>query len=130
MEVGALTILISIRFTNKGSRSYLNRLRPHPTLVLWTVRWLLFKFMFSSGIVKFTARCPVWWSLRALDIHFESQPLPTPYAWYAHQIPKNWLHLAVIIHFVIEIAIPFFFFTFFKTFKLFSFVSQVSILII
>nr|XP_027204940.1 lipase maturation factor 2-like [Dermatophagoides pteronyssinus] len=125
LETGALTVLVSIRCTEYGSRSFLNRFRPYPPLVLWTVRWLLFKFMLSSGIVKFTSRCPLWWSLRSLDVHFESQPLPTPFAWYAHQIPQNWLHLAVVIHFVIEIAVPFMFFTPFRTLKLLSFYTQI-----
>ena len=125
MECGALTVFVSIRCTQHGSRSFWNRFRPYPPLVIWTVKWLLFKFMLSSGIVKFSARCPLWWSLRSLDVHFESQPLPTSLAWYFHHIPQNWLHLAVIIHFVIEIAVPFMFFTPFRTLKLFSFYTQI-----
>ena len=118
LEVGALTILASIR----GHHS------PGPQLVLWPIRWLLFRFMFSNGIVKLTSRCPLWWSLRTLDVHFESQCIPTPLAWYAHNlIPRNWLHLSVVATFVIEILVPFLFFVPVKDVQLFSFVSQVGI---
>ncbi|KAF7496486.1 Lipase maturation factor 2 [Sarcoptes scabiei] len=123
LEVGALTVLISKRST--GMNSFWNRFCPHPQLVLWTAKWLLFKFMLSSGVVKFTARCPLWWSLRALDVHFESQPLPTSLAWWIHRLPQNWLHFFVIVHFVMEIACPFIFFTPFKSFQILAFLSQI-----
>jgi len=48
---------------------------------------LLFRLMFASGVVKLTSMCPTWWGLTALDWHYESQCIPTPIAWYAHQMP-------------------------------------------
>lgn len=120
LEVGALTTLASIR----------GRYAPDSHLVLWPIRWLLFRFMFSNGVVKLTSRCPLWWSLRTLDVHFESQCIPTSLAWYAHQLPSNWLHLGVVATYVIELVVPFLFFVPLKSVKKFSFLSQVCSLII
>nr|XP_054098949.1 lipase maturation factor 2 isoform X2 [Callithrix jacchus] len=36
---------------------------PHEGLPFWLVRWLLFRLMFASGVVKLTSRCPAWWGL-------------------------------------------------------------------
>lgn len=29
----------------------------------YLVKWLLFRLMFASGVVKLTSQCPTWWSL-------------------------------------------------------------------
>ena len=52
---------------------------------IWLLRWLLFRFMFMSGVVKLLSGDPNWWNLSALSYHFLTQPLPTPLAWYAAQ---------------------------------------------
>jgi len=59
------------------------------------VRWLSFRLLFSSGVVKLQAGCPTWWHLSALYYHFETQCLPNPLSWYFHQLPAYFLHLGV-----------------------------------
>ena len=39
----------------------------------WPLRFLLFKLMFMSGIVKILAECPTWQNLTALEYHFATQ---------------------------------------------------------
>lgn len=56
-------------------------------VVRWSIRWLFFRLIFGSGVVKLQAECPTWLSLTALEYHYASQPLPTPAAWFAHQLP-------------------------------------------
>jgi predicted DCC family thiol-disulfide oxidoreductase YuxK len=76
-------------------------------VVLWLLRWLLFKLMFRSGCVKLTSGDPEWRHFTALNYHFETQPLPTWIGWYAHHFPA-WVHKSdTALMFVIEIAIPF-----------------------
>ncbi len=70
-------------------------------------RLLIFRFMFLSGVVKLASQDPAWWTLSALDVHFETQPLPTLLAWYANQLPQAWLHAGVAFTFVIELVLPF-----------------------
>jgi hypothetical protein len=45
-----------------------------------------------------------------LNFHFETQPLPTPAAWYAHHLPETVLQLSVLAIFAVELAAPFLFF--------------------
>ena len=70
-------------------------------------RLLLFRFMFLSGCVKLLSGDPSWTALSALDFHYETQPLPTPLAWYAHLLPAWFDRLCVVATFVIELALPF-----------------------
>jgi hypothetical protein len=79
---------------------------PSP-VVLWLLRWVLFRLMFGSGVVKLGD--PTWRMLTALYYHFETQPLPTPLAWYAHHLPGLMLELSVAAMLFIELVVPFFF---------------------
>lgn len=67
------------------------------------IRFLLFKLMFMSGVVKIQANCPTWNNLTALEYHFATQCLPGPFAWYAHQLHPFLLRLSVAMTFLIEI---------------------------
>lgn len=81
----------------------------HP-FVPWLFRWLLFRFMFLSGVVKLASGDAPWQSLTALAYHFETQPLPSPLAWYAHHLPEQMLRAGVLATFVVELLVPFLFF--------------------
>ncbi len=63
--------------------------------------------MFLSGAVKLASGDPTWRGLTALDVHFETQPLPTLLAWYAHHLPRALLHFGTVATFVIELLLPF-----------------------
>jgi len=74
---------------------------------VWLARWLLFRFMFMSGVVKLLSGDPNWWNLSALNYHFLTQPLPTPLAWYAAQLPPGLLRVATGGAFFVELILPF-----------------------
>lgn len=78
-----------------------------PRAVLWLLRLLLFRLMFSSGMVKLLSGDPSWWSLTALEFHYWTQPLPTWIGYYAHQLPSSFHRASTAMTFVIEIAAPF-----------------------
>lgn len=82
-------------------------LRLAPSIVVWLYRWLLFRFMLMGGVVKLASGDPTWRNLTALNYHFETQPLPSPVAWYAHHVPETLLQAATVAVFVIELAVPF-----------------------
>lgn len=78
-----------------------------PRLARWLLWWLLFRLMLLSGAVKLTSGDPTWRDLTALTFHYETQPLPTPLAWFAHQLPA-WLQRATCAGmFAIELVAPF-----------------------
>lgn len=79
-------------------------------IVIWLYRWLLFRFMFMGGVVKLASGDPSWRNLSALKYHFETQPLPSPLAWYGHQLPDQLLQVATASVFIIELVVPFFVF--------------------
>ncbi|MBA3947593.1 MAG: lipase maturation factor family protein [Herpetosiphonaceae bacterium] len=72
-------------------------------LLLW---WLVFRLMFLSGVVKLASGDPNYWNLTALTYHYETQPLPTPLAWYVEQLPRDFHKLSVALMFVIELGLP------------------------
>jgi hypothetical protein len=86
-----------------------SRPRP-PRLARWLIVWLLFRLMFLSGAVKLSSGDPNWAHLTALSFHFETQPLPTPLAWSAHQLPPWLLRASCALMFVIELGLPWLFF--------------------
>jgi predicted DCC family thiol-disulfide oxidoreductase YuxK len=78
-----------------------------PVPGVWLLRWLLFRFMFMSGVVKLASGDPSWRDFTALSFHFLTQPLPTPLAWYAAQLPSVVLEAATAATLVVEILLPF-----------------------
>ena len=60
LETGFLAILVA-PLNLFGWRSVWYHQHDHITF--WLVKWLLFRLMFASGIVKLTSNCPTWWGL-------------------------------------------------------------------
>ena len=83
---------------------------PPSVLVLFLLRWLLFRLMFLSGVVKLASGDPAWWNLDALLYHYETQPLPSWIGWYAHQLPAGFQKFSALMMFGIELVVPFFIF--------------------
>ncbi len=74
---------------------------------LWLLRLLLVKLMAQSCLVKLYSGDSAWLDLTALTYHYWTQPLPTPLAWWFHQLPL-WIHkLSCLILFAIELGAPF-----------------------
>ncbi|XP_075285226.1 lipase maturation factor 2 [Opisthocomus hoazin] len=122
LEAGFLAVLVApLRLLKRGAAAW----RPHDGLPFWLLRWLLFRLMFASGVVKLTSRCPTWWGLTALTYHYETQCIPTPGAWFAHQLPVWFQKFSVVATYVIEIAVPLLFFAPIRRLRLFAFYSQV-----
>jgi hypothetical protein len=78
---------------------------PSP-LAWWSLRWLLVRLMFASGMVKLSSGDATWWNLTALTYHYETQPLPTWLGWYAHQLPVAWQRLSTVGMLGLELVVP------------------------
>ncbi len=57
--------------------------------------------------MKLVSGDPTWCNLTALDYHFWTQPLPTPLAWYAAQLPHGVLAAATAATLLIELGLVF-----------------------
>jgi len=75
---------------------------------LFLLKFLLFKLMLMSGVVKLTSGDDCWWNLTALDYHYWSQPLPTVFGWWADKSPEWFKHFSVAFCLAVEIIVPFF----------------------
>ena len=102
LETGFLAIFFApLQLGPRASRP-----SPPSLIILWLLRWLLFRLIFSSGVVKLASGDATWWSLTALQYHYETQPLPFWMSWYAHQLPARFQQLSVALMFAVELIIP------------------------
>src|SRR5262249_27254887 len=90
---------------------------PVPRAGLFLLKFLLFKLMLMSGVVKLTSGDTSWgwlnhsfhWgALTALDYHYWSQPLPTVFAWWADKSAEWFKHFSVAFCLAVEIIAPLF----------------------
>jgi len=77
-----------------------------PMISVWLFWWLLFRLMFWSGAVKVRSGDVTWRGLNALKYHYETQPLPTRLAWYAHQLPGAVHKISAVLVLAIELVGP------------------------
>ncbi|XP_071955396.1 lipase maturation factor 2-like [Antedon mediterranea] len=125
LEAGFLTIIVAPINILKWKDP---KPRQHDAITMWLVKWLLFRLMFASGVVKLTSQCPTWWGLTALDWHYESQCIPTPLAWYMHHLPQWFNALSTAAVYVIEIVLPFLFFSPIRNLRIFSALMQIKLM--
>jgi hypothetical protein len=62
--------------------------------------------MVAAGVVKLTSGDPLWRSLDALTVHYETQPLPTPLGWYAHHLPAVVQQVCTAGVLLVELLLP------------------------
>lgn len=110
LESGFLCILVAPFRYRAGTRRRPTPSGPSEKVSFWLVRWLVFRLLFSTGIVKLISGCPSWWSLTALNIHFESMVIPSPLAYYCHYLPPWFLKLNTVFANFAEIFLPIVFF--------------------
>ncbi len=90
LEAGFLTIFLRAAWTR-----------------VWLFQWLIFRLMLESGLVKLQSGDPAWRNLTALAYHYQTQPLPTPLAWYMFKLPLDFQKASTIFTFVVELGLPF-----------------------
>jgi uncharacterized membrane protein YphA (DoxX/SURF4 family) len=78
-----------------------------PLIIIWLLRWLLFRLMLQSGLVKLDSMDPTWRDLTAMTYHYETQPLPTPIGWFAHHLPVPFQIFSTGSVFFFELIVPF-----------------------
>jgi hypothetical protein len=70
-------------------------------------RMLAFRLQFESGLAKLASRDTTWRDLSACCYHQETQPLPTPFGWYAHHLPRWMQKAATASTLLVECVVPF-----------------------
>jgi predicted DCC family thiol-disulfide oxidoreductase YuxK len=75
--------------------------------IVFLFRWLLFRLILLSGAVKLTSHDVSWRNLTAMSFHYMTQPLPTPVAWYAYQLPLWFQRATTAMVLFVELVIAF-----------------------
>ncbi|GAB3083530.1 lipase maturation factor family protein [Isoptericola nanjingensis] len=78
---------------------------PVPILLALAARWLLFRLELGAGLIKWRGD-PAWRDLTAMDHHHESQPMPGPFSWHAHHLPRWWHRTEVVGNHVTQLLVP------------------------
>lgn len=101
-------------------------------IIILLYKWLLARFMFMGGVVKIASGDPTWANFSALNFHYETQPLPTPVAYYVSQLSSGFHKVCVGGVFFIELVVPFFVFfpKKYRVFACYSFVFLQSAIIL
>ncbi len=89
--------------------SFLPWRRPAPVVHL-LFRLLLFKLYFESGLAKWQSPLSDWHDGSAMTYYFETAPLPTRLAFYAHHLPVWWHHFESRATLALELVVPLFIF--------------------
>lgn len=64
------------------------------------------RLFFGSGVMKFASGDPAWRDMSALASHYETQPIPTRFAWHIHAMPSFMHALGTVLALAIEIVCP------------------------
>ncbi|MEU1552507.1 lipase maturation factor family protein [Streptomyces scabiei] len=77
-----------------------------PVVVLFLLRWVLFRVEFGAGLIKMRGDA-CWRKLTCLDHHHETQPMPGPLSWFFHHLPKPLHRVEVAANHVTQLVVPF-----------------------
>ncbi|MFJ9759703.1 lipase maturation factor family protein [Streptomyces sp. NPDC101149] len=81
-----------------------------PVVVLFLLRWILFRVEFGAGLIKIRGDA-CWRKLTCLDFHHETQPMPGPLSWFFHHLPQPLHRVEVAANHVTQLLVPVLLFT-------------------
>lgn len=100
------TALLLIPLAPAGWRPGLGAASPPRSLPLFMARWLLFRVMFESGVLKLAGGDYHWLDLSAMDLLYETLPFPTVLGYWDHHLPHLWHVGETLLTYAAEIAAP------------------------
>ncbi len=77
-----------------------------PVLVLFLLRWVLFRLEFGAGLIKMRGDA-CWRRLTCLYFHHETQPMPGPLSWFFHRLPGPLHRVEAAANHVTQLVVPF-----------------------
>ncbi|MFF3323923.1 lipase maturation factor family protein [Streptomyces sp. NPDC002889] len=98
LETGFLAVLLG------------NERTAPPVVVLWLLRWVLFRVEFGAGLIKIRGD-PCWRNLTCLYFHHETQPMPGPLSWFFHHLPDPLHRAEAAANHVVQLFVPVLLFT-------------------
>jgi len=98
--------LLCIPYAPGGLRPGLGADRPPRPIAFFMVRWMLFRVMFESGILKLATGDPYWRHFTVMKILYETAPFPTILAYIDHHLPQSYHVFEVGLTLAAEIPGP------------------------
>jgi hypothetical protein len=77
-----------------------------PVVVLFLLRWILFRLEFGAGLIKMRGDA-CWRNLTCLHYHHETQPMPGPLSWFFHRLPAPLHKVETAANHVTQLVVPF-----------------------
>ncbi|MFB0619182.1 lipase maturation factor family protein [Streptomyces sp. AGS-58] len=77
-----------------------------PVVVLFLLRWILFRVEFGAGLIKLRGDA-CWRDLTCLYYHHETQPMPGPLSWFFHRLPGPLHRAEAAANHVTQLVVPF-----------------------
>ena len=77
-----------------------------PLPVILGFRWLAFRVEFGAGLIKLRGDA-CWRDLTCMEFHHLTQPMPNPFSWFFHHLPRPIHRLEALGNFVAQLVLPF-----------------------
>ncbi|MFE6821330.1 lipase maturation factor family protein [Streptomyces sp. NPDC057690] len=77
-----------------------------PVVVLFLMRWILFRVEFGAGLIKMRGDA-CWRKLTCLYHHHETQPMPGPLSWFFHHLPEPLHRVEAAANHFTQLVVPF-----------------------
>ncbi|MFF6803807.1 lipase maturation factor family protein [Streptomyces sp. NPDC012616] len=77
-----------------------------PVVVLFLIRWILFRVEFGAGLIKMRGDA-CWRKLTCLYHHHETQPMPGPLSWFFHRLPGPLHRVEAAANHITQLVVPF-----------------------
>lgn len=107
LEAGLLAVFLPARGTLADFARRRSLPEPSP-VVVFLVRWLLFRLLFESGLAKLVFGREDWLDLNGMTFYYETAPLPSWGGWFVQQLP-DWFHrLSIGLMLLVEVPLSFF----------------------
>ena len=81
---------------------------PVSPIVVWALRWYLFRIMMGAGLIKLRSGDKKWKDFTVMNYFYETQPIPNPITKWFHQAPKWWHRFETLGNHVVELIAPWF----------------------
>lgn len=98
--------LLLIPFAPAGLLPGLGAASPPRRIAVFMVRFLLLRVMFEAGIIKLMVGDSHWRDLTAMEVMYETSPLPTIFGFLDHQLPHAYHVFEILLTFTAEIIGP------------------------
>jgi hypothetical protein len=98
--------LLCIAYAPAGLKPGLGASRPPRPVAVLAVRLLLLRVMLESGLIKLIRGDTHWHDLSAMEVMYETSPLPTFLGYMDQQLPHAYHYLEIALTFSAEIVAP------------------------